>query len=513
MMLTEAQLFGDKHKGQELPAPMDGMPRGDLLLPYQQRSLQECSTHALLVIEKSRRVGLTWALAADAVLTAGSARGEGGDDCSYISYSQEMTREFIDACAMWAKAFNVAAGEVGEFLLDDADEHGNSRSIKAFRISFASGFEITALSSAPRSLRGRKGKVYIDEAAFVDNLGELLKAALALLMWGGRVIVISTHNGIDNPFNVLLDEIRSGRRKGATLKITLKDAIADGLYERVCLVTSREATPAGRLAWESDIRAAYGDAAAEELDCIPATGAGSFIDPALVIAAHHDDCGKPELYKGGFCVIGRDIAKRIDLDVIWIFELIGDVIWLRERREERKSKLTESEAYFDGAMRRYQVIAAGLDQTGMGEGEVERAMLKHGEGRVVGFLMTGPVRLDIGLAMKKRFEDGTIRIVADADTRADFRAVKRAKGVGDTVRLVNASDEVHADRFWACAIACKLAEIGLLDYRGYRSRDRVRKFDEGKMGNDADFDSGPGRMRMRADEPTSSSRRFRSGTF
>ncbi len=513
MMLTETQLFGDRHKGQELPAPLAGIERGDLLLPYQQRSLQECSTQALLVIEKSRRVGETWALAADAVLTSGSARGEGGDDCSYISYSQEMTREFIDACAMWAKAFAIVGSDVGEFLFEDQDEHGNTKNIKAFRVSFASGFEIVALSSAPRSLRGRKGKVYIDEAAFVDNLGELLKAALALLMWGGRVIVVSTHNGIDNPFNVLLDEIRAGRRKGATLKITLKDAIADGLYERVCLVTGRVATEEGKAQWEADIRAAYGEAAAEELDCIPATGAGAFIDPALVIAAHHDDCAKPELYKGGFCVVGRDIAKRIDLDVTWTFEMIGDVIWLREKREQRKSKLTESEAYFDGLMRRYQVLAAGLDQTGMGEGEVERAILKHGEGRVAGFLMTGPVRLDIGLAMKKRFEDGTIRIVADADTRADFRAVKRAKGVGDTVRLVNASDEVHADRFWACAIACKLAELGLLDYRGYRSMDRRRKFDEGKMG-DGDFDGAPARMRMRADERERRSGRFRrDGTW
>ena len=35
----------------------------------------------------------------------------------------------------------------------------------------------------------------IDEAAFHDDLPELLKAALAFTMWGGVVRVISTHNG------------------------------------------------------------------------------------------------------------------------------------------------------------------------------------------------------------------------------------------------------------------------------------------------------------------------------
>ncbi len=71
------------------------------------------------------------------------------------------------------------------------------RSIQAFRIRFASGFEIIGLSSAPRSLRGKQGVVMIDEAAFVDNLKELLKAALAFLMRGGQVVVCSTHNGTE----------------------------------------------------------------------------------------------------------------------------------------------------------------------------------------------------------------------------------------------------------------------------------------------------------------------------
>ncbi|MDT9702019.1 terminase large subunit domain-containing protein, partial [Streptomyces sp. P17] len=181
-----------------------GLPK--VLLPYQAhtvRLLESAGTN-VLVVEKSRRVGLTWALAAYAVLRAARERKAGGMDAMYISYSQEMTREFVDACGMWARSFNSAAAEAEEFLFPDPDDHDGDRAIQAFRIRFASGFEILALSSAPRSLRGKQGVVIIDEAAFVESLPELLKAALAFLMWGGQVVVCSTHDGADNPFNELI---------------------------------------------------------------------------------------------------------------------------------------------------------------------------------------------------------------------------------------------------------------------------------------------------------------------
>ncbi len=209
-----------------------GLPK--ILLPYQARavSLLDSASTSVLFIEKSRRIGMTWGLAAYAVLRAGRAREAGGMDVMYISFSQEMTREFIDACAMWARAFNQAASAVEEHLFADRDKAGD-RSIAAFRIRFASGFEIMALSSAPRSLRGKQGVVIIDEAAFVDDLGELLKAALAFLMWGGQVVVCSTHDGAENPFNAHVQDILAGRLPYKHMRVDLDDALREGLYQRI----------------------------------------------------------------------------------------------------------------------------------------------------------------------------------------------------------------------------------------------------------------------------------------
>ena len=66
---------------------------------------------------------------------------------------------------------------------------------------------MVALPSVPRALRGKQGLVIVDEAAFHGELAEVIKSALALLMWGGQVVIVSTHNGVANPFNLLLDDV------------------------------------------------------------------------------------------------------------------------------------------------------------------------------------------------------------------------------------------------------------------------------------------------------------------
>jgi len=262
-----------------------GLPQ--VLLPYQARtvSLLESTATRVLVVEKSRRIGLTWGLAAYAVLRAGREKSAGGMDAMYISYSQEMTREFIDACGMWARAFDTAAAEAEEELFDD----GPDRSIQAFRIRFASGFEILALSSAPRSLRGKQGVVIIDEAAFVDSLSELLKAALAFLMWGGQVVVCSTHDGAENPFNQTVQDILAGRSAFAHIRIDFDQALHEGLYQRICLVTGKTWSPAAEAVWRQEIIDFYGDGADEELFCVPSLSSGSWLAGPLIEARMTSD--------------------------------------------------------------------------------------------------------------------------------------------------------------------------------------------------------------------------------
>src|SRR3989338_10106556 len=96
----------------ETPAAARGAVPAAVLMGYQQRWVADRSP--LKVMEKSRRTGITWGEASDNVLTAASDRTAGGQNVYYIAYNQDMTIEYIQACAMWARGFNRAAGEIEE---------------------------------------------------------------------------------------------------------------------------------------------------------------------------------------------------------------------------------------------------------------------------------------------------------------------------------------------------------------------------------------------------------------
>src|SRR5690606_10007146 len=102
---------------------------------------------ALLIVEKSRRIGLTWGVASYLALRAATRVSAGGQSGWYMGYDKDMAREFIDVVAMWARAFGLAAEAVDEEIVED--EEG---SYAAFSIRFSSGLKVTALPCVPRAL-------------------------------------------------------------------------------------------------------------------------------------------------------------------------------------------------------------------------------------------------------------------------------------------------------------------------------------------------------------------------
>lgn len=235
---------------------------GRVLMPYQARLYANAAK--LRVVEKSRRIGVTWAEAARQVMLAARSRRGGGTNCLYLSTSGRLARKYIATCAEWVRNL----GLVAEVLVDE--------------IRFPSGHKIAALTSNPEAMRGEDGDVVIDEAAHHHNLAALLKAAAAVGDWGGSLTVISTHNGRDNPFNVLCEEIRAGKRAGSLHRVTLDDALADGLFKRICEVRPEGGawTPEREAAWRADKLATWG--ADEEYLVIPSASGGVYIRRDLI---------------------------------------------------------------------------------------------------------------------------------------------------------------------------------------------------------------------------------------
>ena len=499
---------------EEMPRVIDEVGLPKVLLPYQARtvSLLETTACRVLFIEKSRRIGLTWGLASYAVLRAGRERAAGGMDVMYISYSQEMTREFIDACAMWARAFSTAAMSAEEFLFPDKDEDGD-KSIQAFRIRFASGFEIIALSSAPRSLRGKQGVVIIDEAAFVDSLSELLKAAMAFLMWGGQVVVCSTHDGTDNYFNQQIQDILAERSKYDHLKIDFDAALRDGLYQRICLVTGQEWTPEGEAEWRQDIIDFYADGADEELFCIPAQGTGNWL-PTPLIEARMDAVGPEvltlelpanylQLNKLGQKLLlipflerleealgnvnldlryalGFDFARVADLSVLSLLAIEKN---LRRREalsiEMRNVPGDEQKQITAMVLEKVkaQLVGAAFDATGMGWTVAEdmgrkfgMRETKDGSGLVWAIKFSEEwYRVNMP-PLKGAFEDGSISLLKSDDHVTDLRLVKLVRGTPRVpdVRSGEKGKKRHGDYAIALALAYFASRMRWSEY-GYRS--------------------------------------------
>lgn len=416
----------------------------------------------LKVGEKSRRIGLTWAEAADNVLVAAAEKQAGGQTVYYLGYNQDMTVEYIQACAMWARAFNYAAGEIEEGIWPDSDP---DKHIKTYTITFPSGHRIVALTSRPSNLRGRQGVVVIDEAVFHQDLAELLKAALALLIWGGEVHVISTHDGTENAFNELINDIRAGKRKGELFRCTFGEAVTDGLYKRVCLRKGIPYTPEEEAKWVQGVYGFYGDAAEEELDCVPSQGGGAFLSLALIEQRTSKDVPVLRLkFPQGYETIaehtrlaetlewcesellpllqtlpldvhsyyGHDFARSGDLSVIW--PLLKDQN-MRKRTpflvELRNVPFKQQEQILFYIVDRLPNFQKGApDARGNGSQLAESAAVRYGFNRIERVMLTEGWYRDNMPPFKAALEDGTFdEIPADRDVTGDIRAFRMVKGV------------------------------------------------------------------------------------
>lgn len=490
-LVTEAEWR--QHRAEALHALPTTGGLVDVLMPYQQELLATTAANRVTVVEKSRRTGFTWAAGADAVLTSGADRAAGGMDTLYLGYNLEMAREFIDTCAMWAKAFNQVATAIEETLFDDGrDENGVEKHIKAFRISFASGFEILALTSKPRSLRGRQGYVILDEAAFHDDLGEVLKAAMALLIWGGKVLVLSTHDGDLNPFNQLVNECRSKRKPYALLRCDFDEALRQGLYQRICLARGWTWSPEAEAKWRAGIIAEYGEDADEELFCIPAKGKGAFIAAALIEARMQSGIPVirweqpaqfaewPEHLRRAevrdFCerelkpllegldkrlvhCFGQDFGRVSDLSVLWPLAIQKDlrrttpfIVELRNIPFEAQRDIV---FYICDRMPRFG--AGAFDATGNGAYLGEVAMQRYGSGRIAQVKMSLEWYRENMPRYKAAFEDDTIVLPRDTDVLADHRMIKMIDGVGQIPRADRKAGADGQKRHGDSAIAGALA--------------------------------------------------------
>ena len=439
-------------RGADIPDDLDPFADG-ILMDHQKEWLEDQSD--LKLAEKGRRTGITFAEALDDTLIAASSRSAGGDNVFYIGDTKDKGREFIGYVAHFAKVVAGELHQVEEFLFKDERPDGTSKDISAFRITFASGFRVEALSSNPANIRGLQGIVVIDEAAYHRDVREVIDAVNALLIWGGKVRVISTHNGVLNAFNELIRESRAGKNPFKIHFMPFGKAVENGLFKRVCKMKGKVWSQQAQDEWEALIRGSYGPRTAamrQELDAIPAEAEGSALSRIQI---------EKRMEKGipFRRWVQNDDFRNVELRNI-PFDQQRDILFYVCDRIPRFSK---------GAM----------DKGGNGAYLAEKAVQRYGEKIIEVSFSQEWYRQEMPPYIEA-FGDGTIVLCEHADVLQDHQALQYVDGVIRIPRDFRFKGSDGFDRHGDSAVAGALAffasrqDVEEFGYEGTDTADRWR---------------------------------------
>jgi len=447
-----------------------------LFLPYQERWIVDCSR--LKLMEKARQIGLSWstAYAADERTAEAGAKWD-----QWISSRDDLqARLVIEDCKMFAGLLQLAAEDLGEMVIDQ------ERKISAYVLHFANGRRIHSMSSNPDAQAGKRGGRILDEFALHPDPRKLWAIAYPGITWGGNMEVISTHRGSHNFFNQLIREIREhGNPKKISLhRVTLQDALDQGFLYKLqqSLPADHEVKGMTEPEYFDFIKSGCADEESfqQEYMCLPADDASAFLEYDLIAGCEYGqaenwaiDCSvnRPE----GRLFAGLDIGRKKDLTVLWVLELLGDVLYTRMVVELKKMSKPDQEAVLWPIMAHMDRTC--LDYTGLGIGWGDDAQKKFGSYRVETVTFTPKVKEALAYPVRGRMEDKKLRIPYTPSIRADLRAVTKETTAAGNIRFTaERGDNGHADRFWALALAIHAAGGTVAQYAyesvGKRNDDR-----------------------------------------
>nr|WP_288835528.1 hypothetical protein [uncultured Flavobacterium sp.] len=232
----------------------------DMFLPYQKSWMSD--PDKLIWCAKGRRTGYTFATSSKAVAVV----MRNSQNVYYSTYNIDACSEFIQYCAKWLRVYNHISKKL--YSIEIIKESN----IKKQSIVLNNGRYIRAIPGTPVVYRGKENALMIlDELAFrISDVEDIMSAVLGAVIRGqSTIMALSTHNGIDHPFNKYTERIEKGELKGSYHRTTFRDAITQGYYKNLCAFTGKEWTKENEEKYVEEVYAYYGDGAEEELDAIP----------------------------------------------------------------------------------------------------------------------------------------------------------------------------------------------------------------------------------------------------
>lgn len=431
------------------------VPPDAFFLPYQKRWIEDNSRIKLM--EKARQVGLSLSTAFRCV---DKCAASGSKNDIWVSSRDDLQAKlFIEDCRKFADALEAAYKLFGAEIRDE--KAGGA----SYVLRFANGREIHSLSSNADAQAGKRGTRVLDEFALHPDPRKLYGIAYPGITWGGSLEIISTHRGTGNFFNKLVTEAKYGKnpKKISLHTVTLQDALESGFLYKLQKKLIEAGAEGGIVDMdEADyfdfVRRGCADDETfqQEYMCNPADDNAAFLSYELISKCQYrrGEAWGRCLSESSERYLGIDVGRVNDLTVFWLLEKLGGVMYTRDVKVFKNTPFSEQEAVLRDYLQDPRLRRAAIDQSGIGRQFAERAQIRYGESRIEGVAFTAAAKEKLAFPLKAAFEDAAIRIPPSDEITADLRAVKKTSGISGAVRFIGErSENGHADRFWALALA------------------------------------------------------------
>jgi phage FluMu gp28-like protein len=464
-------------------------------------------TSRFKIAVKATQIGYSFAAALEAVL-----------DCLehrtlwiVLSRGERQSLEFLERVRQHAQALRV----IGDGLdIRIKPSFFANTAITQHEVKFPNGSRIIGLPANPDTARGYTGNMILDEFAFHLHDREIWAAAFGRVSRGDlKLRVISTPNGQRGKFYELAKEVgllnqpqRSQRNaEKEQEKNSLVLTLASSATSAVNSVASSAVNSLFSGHWcdvhaavsqgcpinVEALRRAIGDEETwqQEYECAFLSDSQNYIPLDLILECQSPEASvalpawwhqaDPSRDREGAGVgrlvaeepplahargsdthtelyFGYDVGRVRDLAVLAVVERVGDVFWTRALIEMPGAKFSAQEQVLRDMIP--LCVRGAVDSTGLGMEMAER-LAEQFPGKVEPVSFTLARKQDLAVRMKRSFQERAIRIPDHRELRRDLNAVKRIVTVAGNVRFdAERTDQGHADRFWALALALHAAD-------------------------------------------------------
>lgn len=422
------------------------------LEPYQQAFLATRAPYRC--VEKGRQVGYSFLFACEAIARSHLRETH---NSIFVSYNLADSKEKIAYAAQLHEELPLEFQK--KKVVDSKLELGfrsNSSSKRVSRI----------ISHPSRAPRGKKGDIYLDELAHYANDREVYKGSTALILRAkGQMTVCSSPLGRRGQFwEIARQELRPygsyWRQKVPWwLCSFFCNDVVTASRDALKMTTEERVARFGTQGIKEQFSSLPLDDFQQEFEVVYVDEAMSFFPYDLILPATNDTLELADDFTQvkqlGRLHAGFDVGRKKDFSELAIFDELDDGRFIcRLLMRYDKVKFQIQEASLRLMLNTLPIGRMLIDQNGIGMHLTEN--LTDDYPQVEGVTFTGPSKETWATDFKIGLQKSRIVLPRDRELVSQIHSIRRTITPAGRTQLMSTdpADKGHADRFWACALAC-----------------------------------------------------------